>query len=473
MPHHRINDNWFQWFLNQTAWENNQRSPRQNMDLKYTLLDLEYECLIIWAAWETHVLKSHRNLKKQILAGKKPRSSSHPFQGQKWWPSSHQLRCVQQPQRCHFGSPISLKIGNPKIQKSIDFPTLLIKFNVGLNSHAPQVLELTWTNPNIPKSQTQKLKFGEPMSCICWAKTTAIKSRNMAHLLRLDEETRGFNHIFHAHVLCRHGSSTPKKTSLVGGLNPSEKYKSVGMMTFPIYGKIKNVPNHQPDQKPKVHTIPTLEMKIETQIAVLPWQGLGSLTAGLDALDLVAVHDQLVLLADLHVVLEAAVHRVVPGPKGKVWKSWAPQPVTGLNGPLRRQSCGLLRHSWRVSLRGPSKLAGEKPATPFWTPRQQKTGHSTPPLRWSKMAAAPPHLSQQQTKGAKQIPNRFRQARGSKDRHKCDQVQLSQPCQDWLAKINWKNCKPGRQQLVSDAFWIWWHCKPKTVPGTTYLGLGA
>jgi hypothetical protein len=30
---------------------------------------------------------------------------------------------------------------------------------------------------------------------------------------------------------------------------PSEKWwsSSVGMMTFPIYGKIKNVPNHQPD----------------------------------------------------------------------------------------------------------------------------------------------------------------------------------------------------------------------------------
>jgi hypothetical protein len=29
---------------------------------------------------------------------------------------------------------------------------------------------------------------------------------------------------------------------------PSEKYmsSSVEMMTFPIYGKIKNVPNHQP-----------------------------------------------------------------------------------------------------------------------------------------------------------------------------------------------------------------------------------
>ena len=28
--------------------------------------------------------------------------------------------------------------------------------------------------------------------------------------------------------------------NLVGGLNPSEKYESIGMMTFPIYGKIKN-----------------------------------------------------------------------------------------------------------------------------------------------------------------------------------------------------------------------------------------
>jgi hypothetical protein len=26
---------------------------------------------------------------------------------------------------------------------------------------------------------------------------------------------------------------------------PSEKYESVGMMTFPIYGQMKNVPNHQ------------------------------------------------------------------------------------------------------------------------------------------------------------------------------------------------------------------------------------
>ena len=29
--------------------------------------------------------------------------------------------------------------------------------------------------------------------------------------------------------------------------HPSEKYWSIGMMTFPIYGNITNVPNHQPD----------------------------------------------------------------------------------------------------------------------------------------------------------------------------------------------------------------------------------
>ena len=34
---------------------------------------------------------------------------------------------------------------------------------------------------------------------------------------------------------------------LVGGFNPSEKYESQLRWLFPIYGKIKNVPNHQPD----------------------------------------------------------------------------------------------------------------------------------------------------------------------------------------------------------------------------------
>ena len=33
---------------------------------------------------------------------------------------------------------------------------------------------------------------------------------------------------------------------LVGGFNPSEKYESQLGWSFPIYGKLKNVPNHQP-----------------------------------------------------------------------------------------------------------------------------------------------------------------------------------------------------------------------------------
>ena len=33
---------------------------------------------------------------------------------------------------------------------------------------------------------------------------------------------------------------------LVGGFNPSEKYESQLGWVFPIYGKIKNAPNHQP-----------------------------------------------------------------------------------------------------------------------------------------------------------------------------------------------------------------------------------
>jgi len=32
---------------------------------------------------------------------------------------------------------------------------------------------------------------------------------------------------------------------LVGGFNPSEKYESQLGLFFPIYGEIKNVPNHQ------------------------------------------------------------------------------------------------------------------------------------------------------------------------------------------------------------------------------------
>ena len=43
-----------------------------------------------------------------------------------------------------------------------------------------------------------------------------------------------------------------ERWSLVGGFNSSEKYESQLAWLFPIYGKIKNVPNHQSDQDIKM-----------------------------------------------------------------------------------------------------------------------------------------------------------------------------------------------------------------------------
>ena len=44
-----------------------------------------------------------------------------------------------------------------------------------------------------------------------------------------------------------HTCSQHTCSQLAGGFNPSEKMSSpIGMMKFPIYGKIKHVPNHQP-----------------------------------------------------------------------------------------------------------------------------------------------------------------------------------------------------------------------------------
>ena len=51
--------------------------------------------------------------------------------------------------------------------------------------------------------------------------------------------------------------------NLVGGFNPSEKYESQLGWLFPIYEKIKNVPNHQPEYK----------LMILTQSASLSYAG--------------------------------------------------------------------------------------------------------------------------------------------------------------------------------------------------------
>ena len=63
----------------------------------------------------------------------------------------------------------------------------------------------------------------------------------------------------------------PTKRSLVGGFNPSEKYESQMFTLFPIYGKIKNVPNHQPD-------IDGSRTKKNDSHFVGPWKHLEDLT---------------------------------------------------------------------------------------------------------------------------------------------------------------------------------------------------
>jgi hypothetical protein len=51
------------------------------------------------------------------------------------------------------------------------------------------------------------------------------------------------------HMWAQIGTNQPPKEIriLVGGLTPSEKYKSQLGLLVPIYGTIKNVPNHQPE----------------------------------------------------------------------------------------------------------------------------------------------------------------------------------------------------------------------------------
>ena len=56
----------------------------------------------------------------------------------------------------------------------------------------------------------------------------------------------GEGRVLREHIVKVFKSIYLRLPQLVGGLKPSETCKSVGMMTFPIYGKIKHVPNHQP-----------------------------------------------------------------------------------------------------------------------------------------------------------------------------------------------------------------------------------
>ena len=52
-------------------------------------------------------------------------------------------------------------------------------------------------------------------------------------------------------------------THLVGGFNPSEKNSQLGLL-FPIYGKMKNVPNYQPDTHTYIYNSTIYTAFIET-----------------------------------------------------------------------------------------------------------------------------------------------------------------------------------------------------------------
>ena len=57
---------------------------------------------------------------------------------------------------------------------------------------------------------------------------------------------------------------------LVGSFKPSEKYESQLGLFFPIYGKIKNVPNHQPVNKHHQSWIPGKKMLLSIYLHL--WQ---------------------------------------------------------------------------------------------------------------------------------------------------------------------------------------------------------
>ena len=71
-----------------------------------------------------------------------------------------------------------------------------------------------------------------------------------------------------------HKKRQNQTTKLVGALNPSEKYESQLGWLFPIYGKIKHVPNHQPEKYQRDHHC---NGKVSRELAMgSTWSSVGS-----------------------------------------------------------------------------------------------------------------------------------------------------------------------------------------------------
>jgi hypothetical protein len=72
-------------------------------------------------------------------------------------------------------------------------------------------------------------------------------------------------------TLPRHGSSQRAHDQLVGGIpTPLKNISQLGLyfqLFFPTSGKIKNVPNHQPDDVPQIY--PSTSTTLKTAAAML------------------------------------------------------------------------------------------------------------------------------------------------------------------------------------------------------------
>ena len=90
-----------------------------------------------------------------------------------------------------------------------------------------------------------------PTNFLGWSQSPLWNSMHPIHPMLLGKRCCGGfgklkKKVFGFDPQCIETRIEQRKHWLVGGFNPSEKYESQLGWLFPIYGKIKNVPNHQP-----------------------------------------------------------------------------------------------------------------------------------------------------------------------------------------------------------------------------------
>ena len=95
---------------------------------------------------------------------------------------------------------------------------------------------LSFTLWSSPPMNTFRLQLA---GSALWRSSSALSEKHISRILN-HQKDEGTITILSSSVV-----NDPSR-SLVGGFNPSEKYESQLGWLLPTYGKIKNVPNHQP-----------------------------------------------------------------------------------------------------------------------------------------------------------------------------------------------------------------------------------